>query len=151
MFTAFQDRSAKLCNFISGECLRSFQGHGFLVLAEDVLLLAWPIDADEPSVLGWAYHTTNVCPGTASKRRGQAYPQRRVLWRHCAPLPDLVRLAANSLAERLGLLVPACVDSLLDTAVWRTGVISQVAVPLSVPEQGHDDSDDSDSDSDPER
>ena len=62
-----------------------------------------------------------------------------------------IRLAANTLAERLGLPLPGCVDSLLDTAVWRTGVISQVAVPLSVPEQGHDDRDDSDSDSDPER
>ena len=144
MFTASQDRSAKLCNFTSGECLRSFEGHGLLVLAEDVLLLAWPIDADERSVLGWAYHITNVCPGTASKRRGQSYPQRRVLWRHCAPLPDLVRLAANSLAERLGLPVPGCVDSLLDTAVWRTGVKSQAVVSLSVSEQGHDDSDGSD-------
>ena len=38
----------------------------------DVLLLAWPWDEAEPSVLGWAYHTTNVPTGTASKRRGQA-------------------------------------------------------------------------------
>ena len=102
-------------------------------------------------MLGSAYHTTNAPPGTASKRRGQAYPESRVLWRHCAPLPDLIRLAACSLAERLGLPLPASVDSLLDTAVWSTGVMSQVAVPVGVPEQGHDSSDDSDSDSDSER
>ena len=55
-----------------------------------------------------------------------------------------IRLAANTLAERLGLPLPGCVDSLLDTAAWRTGVRSQTAVSLSVSEQGHDDSDGSD-------
>ena len=73
-------------------------------------------------------------------RRGQAYPESRVLWRHCAPLPDLMKLAACSLAQRLGLPRPASVDSLLDAAVWRTGV----------PDEGHNSGDDaaySDSDS----
>ena len=113
----------------------------------DVLLLAWPMDAEEPSVLGWAYHTTNVPPGTASMRRGQAYPESRVLWRHCAPLPDLIKLAACSLAERLGLPPPASVDSLLDAGVWSTGVMSQGAVPVGVPDEGHDSGEDFDSDS----
>ena len=116
----------------------------------DVLLLAWPMDAEEPSVLGWAYHTTNVPPGTASMCRGQAYPETRVLWRHCAPLPDLMKLAACSLAQRLGLPHPASVDSLFDAAMWSTGVMSQGAVPVGVPEEGHDSGDDSDSDSDSE-
>ena len=102
-------------------------------------------------MLGWAYHTTNVPTGTASKRRGQAYPESRVLWRHCAPLPDLMKLAACSLAQRLGLPRPASVDSLLDAAVWRTSVMSQDAVPVDVPEQGQVSDDDSYSDSDSEQ
>ena len=114
----------------------------------DVLLLAWPTDAVEPSVLGWAYHTTNVPPGTASNRRGQAYPESRVLWRHCLPLPHLVELAACSLAERLEMPYPASVDSLVDAAAWRTSVISQGAVPVGIREQGQESGDDSDSDSD---
>ena len=74
-------------------------------------------------------------------RRGQVYPESRVLWRHCAPLPDLMKLAACSLAKRLGLPSPASVDSLLDAAEWRT----------AVPDKGHNSGDDavySDSDSD---
>ena len=117
----------------------------------DVLLLAWPMDVAEPSVLGWAYHTTNVPTGTASKRREQAYPERRVLWRHCVPLPDLMKLAACRLAKRLRLPSPASVDSLLDAEVWRTGVMSQDAVPVDVPEQGQVSDDDSYSDSDSEQ
>jgi len=107
----------------------------------DVLLLAWPWNVAEPSVLGWAYHTTNVPTGTASMHREQVYPESRVLWRHCAPLPDLMKLAACSLAKRLGLPSPASVDSLLDAAEWRT----------AVPDKGHNSGDDavySDSDSD---
>ena len=88
----------------------------------DVLLLAWPWDEAEPSVLGWAYHTTNVPTGTASMRHGQVYPESRVLWRQCAPLPDLMKLAACSLAKRLELPSPASVDSLHDAAEWRTDV-----------------------------
>jgi len=106
----------------------------------DVLLLAWPWNVAEPSVLGWAYHTTNVPTGTASMHREQVYPESRVLWRHCAPLPDLMKLAACSLAKRLGLPSPASVDSLLDAAEWRT----------AVPDKGHNSGDDaaySDSDS----
>ena len=114
----------------------------------DVLLLAWPTDAVEPSVLGWAYHTTNVPPGTASNRRGQAYPESRVLWRHCLQLPHLVELAACSLAARLEMPHPASVDSLVDAAAWRTSVISQGAVPVGIPEQGQESGDDSDSVSD---
>ena len=44
-----------------------------------------------------------------------------------------------TIAFDYGILV--CVDSLLDTAAWRTGVRSQTAVSLRVSEQGHDDSD----------
>ena len=110
----------------------------------DVLLLASSFDAEEPSVLGWAYHTTNVPPGTASMRRGQAYPESRILWRHCVPLPDLTKAAARSLARRLGLPCPTSVGSLRNPAVWRTGVMPHRALPVSVPEEGHKSDDDSD-------
>ena len=109
----------------------------------DVLLLAWPWDEAEPSVLGLAYHTTNVPTGTASMHREQVYPESRVLWRHCAPLPNLMKLAACSLAKRLRLPSPASVDSLLDAAEWRT----------AVPDKSHNSGDNavySDSDSDSE-
>ena len=112
----------------------------------DVLLLAWPTHAKEPSVLGWAYHTTNVFTGTASMRDGQAYPESRVLWRQCAPLPDLMMLAASSLAQRLELPRPASVGSLLDATLWSTDVFHQVPDPVDVPQDGHDSGDDSDSD-----
>ena len=72
----------------------------------DILLLAWPMDVDEPTVVGWAYHTTNVPPGTCSMRRGQAYPESRVLWRQCVLVPDLMKLAAQSVARRIGLPSP---------------------------------------------
>ena len=80
----------------------------------DVLLLAWPTDDNEPTVVGWAYHTTNVPPGTSSMRNGQAYAESRVLWRQCMPLPDLMKIAAKSLAQRL--LLPCLLDdtSILD-------------------------------------
>ena len=116
----------------------------------DVLLLAWPQNAHEPSVLGFAYHTTNVVRGTASRRRGQAYPESRVLWRRCAPLPNLMKLAACSLAQRLELPCPAPVDSLLDAAVWSTGFSHQGAVSVNVPQEDHDSGDDTDSDTESE-
>ena len=75
----------------------------------DVLLLAWHKDAKDPIVLGWAYHTTNVFPNTASMQSGQAYPESRVLWRQCAPLPDLMKLAACSLVRRFQ--VPSPINS----------------------------------------
>ena len=116
----------------------------------DVLLLAWPDDSELPSVLASAYHTTNVPPGTASKSRGQAYPETRILWRQNVPLPELLRLAACSLTERLGLPHPAPVAGLLDMAVWSSSVLQQAAVPDGVRQQGHDLSDTSDSESDSE-
>ena len=62
-----------------------------------------------------------------------------------------MKLAACRLAKRLRLPSPASVDSLLDAAVWRTGVMSQDAVPVDVPEQGQVSDDDSYSDSDSEQ
>ena len=67
----------------------------------DVLLLAQPSTTDTPSVLGLAYHTTNVPSGTASMNPGQVYPESRILWRYNVPMPDLMQVAATSLACRL--------------------------------------------------
>ena len=112
----------------------------------DVLLLAWPAAAEFPSVLVSAYHTTNVPRGTASLNPGQEYPETRILWRQNVPLPNLLRLAACSLSERLGLPQPAPVAGLLDMAVWSSSVLPQAAVPDGVRQQGHDDTSDSESD-----
>ena len=106
-------------------------------------------------MLGWAYHTTRVVPGTASMRREQAYPEGRVLWRQCASLPDLMKRAACSLAQRLELPRPAPDDGLLDATVWSTDVFHQGSVPVDVPQEDHDSStdfysDDSDSDTESE-
>ena len=116
----------------------------------DVLLLAWPSDAEDASVLGWAYHTTNIPSGTATMRPGQAYPESRILWRQCTPLPDLMKLAAYSLAKRLNLPCSGSADDLLDEAVWCSGVLSQGSDPADVPEVSEASGNDSDFDSDPE-
>ena len=96
-------------------------------------------------MLGWAYHTTNVLPGTSSNRREQAYPESRVLWRHCIPLPRLVEHAARSLAARLDMPLPASVDSLDDPEAWRTCVTFEDADPVGIPAQGQASGDDSES------
>ena len=54
-----------------------------------------------------------------------------------------MKLAACSLVEKLGLPRPVCVDEVLDTAVWRTGVLTRTAAPVDVLEESHDSSDDS--------
>ena len=115
----------------------------------DVLLLAWPTDAAVPTVLGWVYHTTNVSPGTASNRHGQAYPESRVLWRHCLPLPHLVADAACSLAARLDMPSPNTRDTLDDPVTWRTCVTYDTD-PLGIFSQGQASGDDSDSSFDSE-
>ena len=106
----------------------------------DVLLLAWPSQSEDPTVLGWAYHTTNVPPGTSSNRSEQAYPESRVLWRHCTPLPHLVNHAARSLALRLDMPVSASIDSLDNPEVWRTPLLSASVDSLDNPEASDDDS-----------
>ena len=88
----------------------------------DVLLLAWPTNAAVPAVLGWVYHTTNVSPGTASHRPEQAYPESRLLWRHCLPLQLLVADAAGSLANRLNMTLPESRNTLDDPVTWKTCV-----------------------------
>merc|ERR1712186_141935 len=103
----------------------------------DVMILAWPWDAELPTVVGWAYHTTTVVPGTASMSRGQPYTESRVLWRQCVPLPDLMRLAARSLAERLQLPSPASVDTLEEAAAWSAGFLSQGTISGSATSEGH--------------
>ena len=57
-----------------------------------------------------------------------------------------LRRPDRSLAERHGLPGPGPVDSLLDAAVWSTGVFDQGPVPVEIPQEGHDSDDDSDSD-----
>ena len=54
-----------------------------------------------------------------------------------------MKLAACSLVEKLGLPHPVCVDRMLDTAVWSTGVLTKTIVPVDVLEESHDSSDDS--------
>ena len=61
-----------------------------------------------------------------------------------------MKLAACSLAQRLGLHCPAPVDSLLDAAVWSTGFSQQGAVSVDVPQEDHDSGDDTDSDTESE-
>ena len=112
----------------------------------DVLLLAWPYDQDDASVLGWAYHTTNVPAGTASMRRTQAYPESRILWRQCVPLPELMKLAAKSLALRLHLPHPCSVQGLLDPAEWDAQVLTPESDSADVLETSDANTDDSDTD-----
>ena len=99
-----------------------------------MFLLACPKHVETPSVLGWTYHTSIVPPGTASRRREQVYPQSRSFWRQCVTLPNLMELAARSLVGRLRLPHPGSVDNRLDTTVWSTSVLPQVAVPVAVPQ-----------------
>ena len=98
----------------------------------DVWLVAWPKNSKMPAVIGWAYHTTNVVPGTASMNQGQVYLESRILWRQCLPLPELMKMAACLLAVQLELRDPQSVDGLLDAAVWDRTVFSKDAAPESV-------------------
>ena len=120
----------------------------------DVLLLAWPYDTNVASVLGSAYHTTNVPTGTASMNPGQVYPESRILWRYNAPLPDLMKVAASSLACRLGLPSPASSDVLLNSdgllnqADWRSEIMPLQSNPADIVEVTDDSSDNDSSDVD---
>ena len=113
----------------------------------DVLLLAWPRDTNIPSVLGSAYHTTNVPTGTATMKMGQVYPESRILWRYHAALPDLMKVAANKLARDLG--VPSAAasevllnsDRLLDQADWRSEIMPLQPNPADIVEDTDDSSD----------
>ena len=84
----------------------------------DVILLAWPKGAEEPTALGWAYHTTNVPRGTASMRPGQQYPESRILWRQCVSLPNLMTQAATAVAGEAELASPEDPRTLPDAATW---------------------------------
>ena len=83
---------------------------------------------------------TNVPPGTSSNRSEQAYPESRVLWRHCTPLPHLVDHAARSLALRLDMPLSASIDSLDNPEVWRTPLLSASVDSLDNPEVSDDES-----------
>ena len=94
----------------------------------DFLLLAYTSMDSNPSVLGFAYHTTNVVPGTSSNKTTQAYPETRVLWKMNVPLTGLMEAAATSLAETLLLPTPreeSKIKDILDEQVWETTVLKQ--------------------------
>ena len=93
----------------------------------DFLLLAYKDDEQHPYVLGYAYHTTNVVPGTSSGNSEQAYPEHRVLWHMHVPLRGLMEKAATALATTLQLPTPrklkAAIKKILDPAVWVDTVL----------------------------
>ena len=93
----------------------------------DFLLLAYKGDEQHPYVLGYAYHTTNVVPGTSSGNSEQAYPETRVLWHMHVPLRGLMEKAATALAKALQLPTPRKLKSeikkILDPAVWVDTVL----------------------------
>ena len=89
----------------------------------DVLLLAsGPKGDSDPKVLGIAYHTTNVPYGTASMRRGQPYPESRILWRQYILLPGLMEEAATAVAVRAGFKSPGPPTTLPDAEEWKTAL-----------------------------
>ena len=92
----------------------------------DILLLACPTGADKPTIIGWAYHTTNVFQNTASMKYGQVYPETRRLWRQCIQMPELMKMAASSLVNRLKLPSPESVDRPYFATKWKTNVFQQV-------------------------
>ena len=116
----------------------------------DVLLLAWPNEKEEPSVLGWAYHTTNAPPGTASMRRGQHYPETRILWKPCAPLPELMHLAAQSLVKRYGLSYPTSATKMIEEGKIQLQGLTLNSLSADVLETINGSSDDSEDDAGPE-
>ena len=92
----------------------------------DFLLLAYTSMDSNPSVLGFAYHTTNVVPGTSSNKTTQAYPETCVLWKMNVPLTGLMEEAATSLAEALLLPTPreeSEIKDILDPQVWEETVL----------------------------
>ena len=121
----------------------------------DILLLAYAGMDPNPSVLGFAYHTTNVVPGTASNQKTQAYPESRILWRFLVPgLRGRMEKAASSLAKQLQLPLPRDekIGDILDEDVWVKKVTNPAADSMNDIEEtsdsseSSDDSDDSESD-----
>ena len=113
----------------------------------DVLLLASPASNNEHTVLGWAYHTTNVPTGTASMTDGQAYPETRILWRQCVPFKGLMRTAARLLAERLQLPAPDPPDPIaqvLPYDEWRSELLPPNPETADVVEVGNSTDEDPD-------
>ena len=124
----------------------------------DILLLAYAGMDPNPWVLGFAYHTTNVVPGTASNQKTQAYLESRILWKMIVPLQGLMQEAATSLAKLLDLPMPrpeSKIREILDENVWVKNVMKQAADSMSDETadtetsdstESSDDSDDSESD-----
>ena len=92
----------------------------------DILLLACPTGASKPTIIGCAYHTTNVFQNTASMKYGQVYPETRLLWRQYIQMPELMKVAANRLVKRLKLPNPESVDRPHFATKWKTNVFQQV-------------------------
>ena len=117
----------------------------------DFLLLAYKSDEENPYVLGYAYHTTNVVPGTSSGDSEQAYPETRVLWHMHVPLRGLMEKAATALAKALQLPTPrklkSAIKKILDPAVWVDTVLKPLDATM-LDENGSDASPDATEDTD---
>ena len=119
----------------------------------DILLLAYAGMESNPSVLGFAYHTTNVVPGTASNRKTQAYPESRILWRVIVPLRGLMQEAATSLAMKLKLPLPRDdlkIGNILDEDVCVKKVMKQATDSMTDVEETADSTESSDDSADSE-
>ena len=112
--------------FSQGELESTARGAGECI---DVLLVAWSGNEDAtatslPTIVGTAYHTTNVIPETMGDNPDQPYPETRILWRHHDAFKDLMPKAATRFVKKHSLPLPQKVqDADLDPRVWHTDVL----------------------------
>ena len=65
----------------------------------DVMLLAWPRQDAQPTVIATVYHTIHAAENTVSMSPRQIYPDSRLIWRDCIATGVLPNLAMQLLAR----------------------------------------------------